>query len=182
MLIVGKQTESQDKLLWLEGVKDKKGMPAGPGPEGYRFEHRIRINASSEAIWRVLSDVDRWREWSVLYPEASGKLKKGNVINITIFVPGTKKIPSTAVIEELATNRMVMFKSVTKLSEKLMYGMRYFTIEQINENHCIVIDGEVVGGVMGVLSARLMHKNLFNGLRFMNEGLKERVESEFKNR
>lgn len=164
-------------MKWIMGVTDKKGMPAGPGPSGLRFEHRLMINAPAKSIWKVLSDVNRWNEWSVLYPAASGELSKGNVINITIYVPHTKAIPSTAEVKECEPEKFVMFKSVTKLPGFFMNGMRYFQIETVDDNHCVVCDGEVVGGVLGIVSAAMMPRNLFEGLKLMNEGLKRTVEN-----
>lgn len=175
-----KPIANQHELLWLKGVNDKKGKPAGPGPEGYRFEHRLKINAPASIVWDILADVDRWKEWSVLYPEASGNLVTGETINITIFVPGTKKVPATAVVEEATPGKMVMFKSITKLPEKLINGMRYFIIDAIDDTHCIVTDGEVVGGLLGIISARCIPKGVFKGLQLMNEGLKVQAEKQYE--
>ena len=36
------------------------------------IEHRIGIQAPPEAIWAVVSDIARWRDWNPLYPRADG--------------------------------------------------------------------------------------------------------------
>ena len=154
-----KYKEYKNGQLWLRGVIDEKGNPAGPGPEGLRFEHRIVINAPKKVVWEVLSDVNSWGNWSVLYPKAKGKLESGNTIEIDIFVPGTKAIPSKAIIEESIEESMVVFKSVPdKVNEKIMSGVRYFIIEEIDGNHCVVTDGEVVCGYIGIPIAKYISR------------------------
>ena len=164
-------------LQWMEGVTDKKGMPAGPGPEGYRFEHKIVIKASASVIWSVISKVNEWDKWSVLYPKASGELIQDSILKLIIHVPGTKKVDATALVEKVEEEQLLIFKSITKLPEALMNGVRYFKIRKIDEDSCIVTDGEVVGGLLGVASAHVVTKGLFKGLQLMNEGLKEQAEN-----
>ncbi len=176
------KTKLVNNLLWIEGVTDEKGKPAGPGPEGYRFEHRLMVDAPAEDIWAELMDVNSWSEWSVLYPKAEGEITPDGEFSVDIQVPGTKPVPATAFVKGYEENRLFMFDSVTRIPESMMNGMRYFTIEEAGENQCIVCDGEVVGGILGVGSAKLMPGNLFKGLQLMNEGLKERAEARYQNR
>jgi hypothetical protein len=160
----------------MKGVTDQKGMPAGPGPEGYRFEHKLIINASANVIWSVLSKVNEWDKWSILYPQASGNLVQGSILKLIIHVPGTKNVDATALVEKVEEEKLLIFKSITQLPEALMNGVRYFEIRKIDEDSCIVTDGEVVGGLLGVASAHVVTKGLFKGLQSMNEGLKEQAE------
>jgi AcrR family transcriptional regulator len=44
--------------LWLLGEVDGP-RPAGPGPQGTRFEHRLLVNAPAQAVWATLSEVDQ---------------------------------------------------------------------------------------------------------------------------
>ncbi len=168
---------SAKDLQWMIGVTDKKGQPAGPGPEGYRFEHKLVVKASAGIIWQVLSNVKEWKDWSVLYPKASGELIPGSLLQLIIYVPGTKKVEATALVEKAETEKLLVFKSITKLPGALMNGVRYFVIKAIDKECCIVTDGEVVGGILGVTSAHLVEKKLFKGLQLMNEGLKKQAES-----
>lgn len=86
-----------------------------------------------------------------------------------IYVPNTKPIPSTADVVKVEKNRLFMFESVTSLPEKVMNGMRYFEIEEQPDGTCIVCDGEVVGGILGVVSAKAMRNNLFKGLQISKD-------------
>ncbi len=155
---------SYKDLQWMEGVSDKKGMPAGPGPEGYRFEHKLVINASASIIWKVLGKVNEWENWSVLYPKASGNLVQDSILKLIIHVPGTKNVDATALVEKVEEEKLLIFKSITKLPETLMNGVRYFKIKEIDKNCCIVTDGAVVGGLLGIASAHIVTKGLFKGL------------------
>ena len=41
----------------------------------FKVEHRVGVPASSKAIWDVLSDLPRWKEWNTVYPEIHGLLR-----------------------------------------------------------------------------------------------------------
>lgn len=165
-------------LTWLHGVEDPKGKPAGPGPEGMRYEHKTYINAPKSVIWSILSDVDHWGEWAVLYPKATGKMEKDNQINLDIFVPGTKAVPSKAEFLEVEPEKFVMFHAhPNKLPAGMANGVRYFQIEEVSEDRCIVTDGEVVCGKLGMQIAKHSNDGVFKGLQAMNEGLKARSEA-----
>lgn len=171
-------SETVDGLLWLEGKIDKKGNPYGPG-EGLRFEHRLVINASKEKIWAVLADVDNWCKWSPIYPKSQGELKLNSVMKLDIQVPGTRPLPSDCIIDKCVPGKSIHFKANPKATnnEKIMGGIRYIEIKEQDENHCIVTNGEVVVGIIGITLAKyIVRKGLFNGLRWMNEGLKKTVE------
>lgn len=174
--------ETVDGLVWLHGVVDEKGQPAGPGPEGMRYEHRTRINAPKSVVWSVLSDVDHWGEWAVLYPKASGVMKKDSQINLDIFVPGTKAVPSKAEFLEVEPEKFVMFHAhPNNLPGNMANGVRYFQIEEVSETQCVVTDGEVVCGKIGIQIAKHSKDGVFKGLQAMNEGLKARAEAAVRN-
>ena len=54
----------------------------------FKVEHRVGVPASSKAIWDVLSDLPRWREWNTVYPEIHGLLRIQQKLAIGEAFPG----------------------------------------------------------------------------------------------
>ena len=54
------------------------------------IEHRIGIQAPPEAIWSVVSDIARWKEWNPLYPRADGVVRIGAQLDLDLVLPGRK--------------------------------------------------------------------------------------------
>ena len=56
----------------------------------YRIEHRIGIAVPAEVIWDIVADVPGWEAWNPLYPSASGVIRIGEVLNLTLALRGQK--------------------------------------------------------------------------------------------
>jgi Polyketide cyclase / dehydrase and lipid transport len=164
---------TEDGMLWLLGEADGP-RPAGPGPRGARFEHRLLVNAPAQAVWATLSEVDGWGRWSTLYPSARGSIEQGSVIDLRMRVPGAPLLRARATVIESIPNDRLSFLTVASIGLK---GFRYFLIEPAETpDACIVCDGEVVSGISRA-ALPLLQTNLFLGLRRMNEGLKVAAEN-----
>src|SRR5258708_40122698 len=63
------------------------GAPPPKPPPGVRIEHRIGIQAPAEVIWEVISDLKSWEQWNKLYPKASGQIRIGGTLELTLGLP-----------------------------------------------------------------------------------------------
>jgi hypothetical protein len=160
------------------GPKKSGDAPAAPkasGPRGIRIEHRIGIQAPAEVIWDVLYDLERWSEWNPLYPKASGAIRIGSALNVTLAIPGQQPREIAPVILEWVPNEQLHWKLT--LFGGLVKNVRYIEIEQLAEASCIVSNGEIFGGWMGGTVARQMGRAVHRGFIAMNEALKDRAEA-----
>lgn len=96
-------------LKQMKAVKDRRGVPAGPGPAGRRFEHRICVHARPKDVWKVLSDIPGWGSWAVMYPAAHGQLVEDGQFKVTLKVPGTPAFQSTSSHVHFRENRFLSY-------------------------------------------------------------------------
>ena len=162
------------------GQKPKGDKPAAAGPKGIRVEHRIGIQAPAEAIWELIHDVDGWSRWNPLYAEASGAIRIGGTLNLTVVLDGMKPQPARATVLEWVPNEQLHYQTVGLGG--LVRGTRYVEIEQLAEESCIVSNGEIMGGLLGPTVARQVGGKVFRALRGMNEALKEQAETRWRER
>lgn len=167
---------SHKQLPTLKAHKDMPNQPAGPGPVGYRFEHRIHIQARPQEVWVILSDISNWGNWATLYPRSSGQLTPGGQFQVTLKVPGTPGFTSTSSQVTFEENRFLSYEPSTMFPSFMMSTLRYIQIEEQPDGTSIVCNGEVLYKPVGSLFARLMQNNLMKGLTAMNQGLKTQAE------
>jgi hypothetical protein len=162
------------------GGQQKKGggAPAPAGPKGVRVEHRVGIQTPAETIWDIVYDIDRWSEWNPLYTEASGVIRIGELLQMTVALPGMKPQKARATVLEWVPNEQLHYQTVALGG--LIRGTRYVEIEQLAEASCIVSNGEIMGGLLGPTLARSVGHAVFKGLRAMNEALKARAEAQWQ--
>ncbi|MCR5877667.1 SRPBCC domain-containing protein [Phenylobacterium sp. J367] len=151
----------------------KPPKPKGPG--GIRIEHRIGIQAPAEVIWEAVYDLDRWHEWNPLYPKASGRIGIGQVLDLTLVIPGQPERQIQPVVLEWVPHEQLHWK-LTQMGG-LVKAIRYIEIDALSETGCIVSNGELFQGLLAKTALRGMGRSVFRGFAAMNEALKERAEA-----
>lgn len=160
---------------------DPHVVPSAPAaPRGARIEHRIEIETPAETIWALLRDVDGWSRWNPLYVEASGSIGVGDTIAIAVVLPGMKPQRTRATVLAAVPNTLLRYRTVGLGG--LLWGIRYVEIEQVSPAHCIVLNGELMGGLLGPILARTLGGRVRQGLQLMNEALKPVAETQWRGR
>lgn len=154
--------------------KSNKPPPPKP-PPGLRIEHRVGIQAPAEVIWEILADLKSWHEWNALYPKAAGEIRIGAQLDITLALPGQPEQQIRPTVVDWVPNDQLHWK-LTML-RGLVKTIRFFEIEELAAESCIVSNGEYVGGMLGPMLARRMTGTIYRGFRDMNEALKARAEA-----
>lgn len=49
-----------------------------------KIETSVRINASRETIWQVLTNFEKYPEWNSFIKSVSGNVEEGNQINVVL--------------------------------------------------------------------------------------------------
>jgi len=151
------------------------GKPVAAGPKGVRIEHRIGVQAPGETIWALVHDVAGWGGWNPVYPEARGEVHIGDVLELSLALPGMKPQPVRATVMDWVPNEQLHFR-VSSLGG-LVRETHYVEIEQLAEESSIVACGVIIGGLLGTSVARQVGSRFYKGLRQMNEALKDRAET-----
>lgn len=151
------------------------GTIAPPKPlAGVPIEHRIGVQAPAAVIWDVIYDLDRWEEWNPMYPKASGEIRIGQILDLTLVVPGQAPQQIHPVVLDWVPGDQLHWRLT--LLRGMVKTTRYIEIEQLGDESCIVSNGEIFGGLMGPSIAKRMGRAVRRGFVEMNEALKARAE------
>jgi hypothetical protein len=154
------------------------GTELGPkpkGPRGIRIEHRIGIQAPAEAIWRQIYDLADWEQWNPLYPKATGEVRIGGRLDLTLAIPGQDTRQIQPVVLDWVPNEQLHWK--LSMFGGLMTSIRYIEIEQLAETGCIVNNGELFAGLLAPTVLKRVGRSVHRGFAAMNEALKARAEA-----
>ena len=152
-------------------------LPPPKAPSGLRVEDRIGIQAPAEVIWEIVRDLDRWSEWNPTYPLATGQIRIGEVLSVTLALPGQSPQMLTPRVLEWVPNEQLHWQ--LKMMGGLIRTLRYIEIETLANQSCVVDNGEIFGGLMGPSLGKRMGRTVQRGFRAMNEALKARAEAEW---
>lgn len=155
-------------------TKDK-AAPKPSGPRGVRIEHRVGIQAPAETIWDVIYDIDRWHEWNPLYTRASGLIRIGQPLSLTLAIPGQAPREIQPTVLEWVPNEQLHWR--LSIMGGLVKTIRYIEIDRLAEESCIINNGEIFGGLMGPSVARQAGRAIHRGFAAMGEALKDRAEA-----
>jgi hypothetical protein len=158
----------------LKGPKALKGPPPPKPPPGLRIEHRVGVQAPAEVIWEVISDLKAWEAWCRLYPKAAGEIRIGSVLDITLALPGRPQEQIHPTVLEWVPNEQLHWR-LTMLGG-LVKTTRFFEIEELAAESCIVSNGELIAGLIGPRLGKRMGRTIYRAFVEMNEALKARAE------
>jgi len=153
-----------------------EGKPPPPKPpSGLRIEDRIGVRAPPEVIWEIVADLGRWSEWNPTYPAASGEIRIGETLALTLVLPGQKPQELRPKVLDWTPNEQLHWR--LSLLGGAIKTLRYIEIDRLAEASCVVDNGELFSGLMGPSLGRRMSGAVRRGFRAMNEALKARAEA-----
>lgn len=145
--------------------------------KAFRVETEITIDAPVDAVWKVLTDFERLKEWSPNFIGLEGPFEKDGDITALFKV---EAMGFSKVIR--ARHPLVHFEEGRKFGWSAPFGMG------LSDNHVYEVrpldDGttrfyqsdEVHGGVMEHLLGHTVAKGMLDGYLAFNRALKARVE------
>lgn len=143
-----------------------------------KIEHRIGVKASAETVWELLADLEGWCGWNPLYPAASGSLRIGAPLTLTLALPGQPgRIIQPTVVDWVPYEQLHWKDSSLG---GLVRTLRYIEIEALREDGCVVSNGEIFTGLLGPRAARRMKRPLRQGFTAMGEAIRDRAEAAWR--
>ncbi|MBS0361599.1 MAG: SRPBCC domain-containing protein [Proteobacteria bacterium] len=139
------------------------------------MEHRVGIQAPAEVIWEVLSDLSSWHEWCELYPKASGEIRIGATLDLTLALPGRPPQEIHPMVLEWVPNEQLHWR--LSMLGGLVKATRFFEIEALAEESCIVNNGELIAGLLGPRLGKRMAGTIYRAFMAMDDALKRRAET-----
>lgn len=138
------------------------------------LETKIKINASAEKVWNVLTDFGSYPEWNPFVVNFSGNPEVGNQIAVDLKMEGNA--PQTFKPEVLVKDTNKEFRWLGKMFVKGLFdGEHYFRIRETAEG-VEFTQGENFTGVFVSPIMSLIGKKTEDGFNAMNQALKNRVE------
>lgn len=154
------------------------GGAAGSGPP--RVEHRIGIQAPVDIIWEILADIPGWESWNPLYPKAAGELRIGEILELTVALPGEPLRHIEPVIFDWTPNDQIHWR--LSMMGGLVQSVRFLELEVLGDASCIFSNGELFTGLLGGAVANSKRRAIRKGFTAMGEALAARAEATWRSR
>lgn len=134
------------------------------------FEAKIKINASAEAIWSVLTDVQKFPEWEPNVTRVEGEAGPGNKIVVHTKV-SERAFPVT--VSEFVPHSRMVWSSGMPLG--LFRGARTFTLTPVDGGIEVKTREEFTGLLLPIFKGQI--GDLQPTFTTFAEALKAKVES-----
>ena len=145
-----------------------------------KLEHRIGIQAPTEAIWPMIADIAGWPAWNPLYPKAEGKLAFDSVLTLGVALPGERRRTIRPIITDWTPNEQIIWK--LSMFWGLLRSTRYIEIESLGEESSIFSNGEIFDGALLNLMTRAQKKAIKAGFAAFGEAVRDRAEAGWRAR
>jgi hypothetical protein len=137
----------------------------------------IEINASKEAVWKIITDFEQYPKWnSVLKMESNDSLLVGNEFDVTINKPDNKQSSFQATM--ISKEQDKSFAAKQKMLGKWFFqATHYFIIKETDQENVTFIQRWELKGLL----ASMFRKQIFSELedfKKMNKELKAYVEKQ----
>jgi hypothetical protein len=141
-----------------------------------RIEHRIGVAAPADVIWGLVSDVEGWKAWNPLYPEARGRIAIGDTLHLTEAFPGRPPRNVQPVVFDWEPNAQILWRTSGFMSKMV----RYIEIEALSETGCIFANGAFFYGLLGEQEAKAARRSIFSGYEQLGEAVKRLSEQRWR--
>ena len=130
----------------------------------------ITISASTEKVWKILTDFESYHEWNSFIKSVTGELKVGNRIKIKL-----QGMTFNPVILTLKENRELKWLGHLWFNG-IFEGEHQFKLTDNGNGTTNFEQSENFSGILVKLFEKSLDKNTKSGFERMNEELKLRVE------
>ncbi len=137
----------------------------------HKIQTTITIKATSEQVWKVLTNFKDYPDWNPFLTEASGKLKVGE--KLLINAGGMKFKPTLLKVEknvELRWLGKLLFSGIFD-------GEHYFQIEENSDGTITFHHGEIFKGILVSMFKKKLDTETKASFKEMNMALKKRCEN-----
>ena len=134
----------------------------------------VRIDAPAERVWEVVSDLTAYAEWNPFIVKASGDLRPGARLDITIAAPGMKPVSFRPRVLDLEQGHLVRWKGEYKIPG-LFDGRHALIVDSLGAGSSRFTTHEEVSGVLLPFLGKVMRSSQ-QGFEDMAAALKRRVE------
>lgn len=136
---------------------------------------QVEIQASSEKVWQVLTDFEKYPNWNPFIHHAIGNAEAGERIDITFRSASKEMLLHCQVIKAEPSRELIWNYHV--VLPALFRGEHHFTIQPIGTNRVLFIDKEIFHGLLVPLQVKDIDTHSRRGFEAMDVALKTRAEA-----
>lgn len=151
-------------VLWIKGNDMRE------------IQTEIEIATSPEAVWDVVTDIDKWSEWSPIINQSSGSASLGSELTITMIGKGESNGPNYSPVVTVFEKPTLFRWRGKMISEFMFTNDKVFELVK-TEIGTRVIHKELFKGVLVPLFWGKLNESVPSMLDSMNAALKEKLES-----
>jgi len=137
-----------------------------------KIEHRLGIRATSDRLWELVSELDKWEHWNPLHPGASGRIGYGETLRICEAYPGEEKRTIEAKVTEWAPREQLVWAQ----QGFLWRSLRYLEIEELAPGSCLFSNGILFEGYFAKRELKKRGRAFKLGFGILGEAIKEKAE------
>lgn len=135
----------------------------------------IKIAASPERVWEVLTDLAAYPQWNPFMTQASGAPVQGERLTIQMRPEGGRAMTFRPTVREAVPGRHLRWIGHLFVPG-IFDGEHSFTIEPLDDGGVRLVQQEDFRGVLVPLLARSLDRRTLPAFKRMNEALKLRAE------
>jgi hypothetical protein len=140
-----------------------------------KISQETSIRASTETLWRTLTDFPKYPAWNSILPKVEGEPFPEAALKITVNLPGGSRRNIEAVVTGCIPPKYFSFESRHRWGEWFFHEEWIFRMKEGTDGVRFV--AEVFANGLSLRFRRSkMENSLSRALRNMSEALKERVE------
>jgi hypothetical protein len=140
------------------------------------IDTEIKIGATPEQVWRVLTDTPQFPAWNPFITSIEGDLKVKGRLSLRIEPPDGKPMVFKPVVQEVEPEKKLSWHGQL-FFPGLFDGRHEFIINEIATDVTSFIHREEFSGLLIPLMWSSVEKSTRSGFVLMNQALKKRVEA-----
>lgn len=140
------------------------------------IEHRIDIETSAAAVWRVLTDTAAYPQWNPFITRLTGVLEPGARLDVVIALPGRPPMRFRPRLLAAVPERELRWIGRVVMPG-VFDGEHWFQLEHRGPGRCRFVQGERFSGLLVPAFGSGLPRAATEGFRLMNQALKARAEA-----
>lgn len=133
------------------------------------------INAPADRVWAIVADLRSYPQWNPFIVGASGQVRVGGRLNVTIVAPSMKPVHFRPRILNYQPGRLIRWKGSLWIGG-LFDGRHALVVEPINDSLTRFTSHEEVTGILVPFLGKAMRASQ-QGFEEMCKALKARAEA-----
>lgn len=135
------------------------------------------IDAPAEAVWPVLTDLDKFHIWNPFIRSARGTTEVGGTVHVRVLPSFGVPLAFRATVIDREVNRTLRWCGHV-VWPWLARGDHTFAIEPLGARRVRLVQRETFSGVLPWLGRRLLAREARRGFGAMNRALAARIAGE----